>query len=111
MQKKTEEELKKEKEEEERNLPPPIPFTKLTDVAIHFGNFACLTQLNDIIQKIKQKGLGVTIYDNIYESSQSAIIDIAIGLHFNRVIMHGFTIKPDKKEKLIEYLDMIEKIY
>jgi len=109
--KKTEEELKKEKEEEERNLPPPIPFTKLTDVAIHFGNFACLTQLNDIIQKIKQKGLGVTIYDNIYESSQSAIIDIAIGLHFNRVIMHGFTIKPDKKEKLIEYLDMIEKIY
>ena len=92
-------------------MPPPIPFTKLTDVAIHFGNFSCLTQLNDVIQKMKQKGLGLTIYDNVYESSQSAIIDIAIGLHFNRVILHGFTIKPDKKEKMIEYLDMIEKIY
>ena len=109
--KKTEEELRKEKEEEEKNLPPPVPFTKLKDVAINFGNFSCLTQLNDLIQKMKQKGLGLTIYDNVYESSQSAIIDIAIGLHFNRVILHGFTIKPDKKEKMIEYLDMIEKIY
>ena len=59
--KKTEEELKKEKEEEEKNLPPPIPFTKLRDVAINFGNFSCLTQLNDLIQKIKQKGLGLSI--------------------------------------------------
>ena len=109
--KKTEEELKKEKEEEEKNLPPPIPFTQLKDVAVHFGNFACLTQLNDLVQKVKQKGLGLTIYDNVYESSQSAIIDIAIGLHFNRIILHGFTIKPDKKDKLIEYLDMIERIY
>ena len=109
--KKTEEELKKEKEEEEKNLPPPIPFTNLKDVALHFGNYGCLTQFNDMIQKLKQKGICLTIYDNVYESSQSAIIDIAIGLHFNRVILHGFTIKPDKKEKMIEYLDMIEKIY
>ena len=97
--KKTEEELRKEKEEEEKNLPPPIPFTKLKDVALHFGNFSCLTQLNELIQKMKQKGLGLTIYDNIYESSQSAIIDIAIGLHFDRVILHGFTIKEDRKER------------
>ena len=109
--KKTEEELKKEKEEEEKNLPPPIPFTKLRDVAINFGNFSCLTQLNDLIQKIKQKGLGLSIYDNIYESNQSAIIDVAIGLHFNRIILHGFTIKPDRRDKMIEYLEMIEKIY
>ena len=80
-------------------------------MSIHFGNFSCLTQLNDLIQKMKQKGIGLTIYDNIYESSQTAIIDIAIGLHFNRIILHGFTIKPDKKEKMIEYLEMIEKIY
>ena len=53
--KKTEEELRKEKEEEEKNLPPPIPFTKLKDVAVHFGNFGCLTQFNDLIQKMKQK--------------------------------------------------------
>ena len=109
--KKTEEELRKEKEEEEKNLPPPIPFTKLKDIALHFGNFSCLTELNDLIQKMKTKGIGLTIYDNIYESNQSAIIDIAIGLHFNRVILHGFTIKPDKKDKMIEYLDMIDKIY
>ena len=108
--KKTEEELRKEKEEE-KNLSPLIPFTKLKDVALHFGNFSCLTQLNELIQKMKQKGLGLTIYDNIYESSQSAIIDIAIGLHFDRVILHGFTIKKDRKEKMIEYLNMIEKIY
>ena len=109
--KKTEEELKKEKEEEEKNLPPPIPFTQLKNIAINFGNFSCLTNMNDIVQKIKQKGIGLSIYDNIYESNQSAIIDYGIGLHFNRIILHGFTIKPDKKEKLIEYLDMIEKIY
>ena len=109
--KKTEEELRKEKEEEEKNLPPPIPFTQLKDIAINFGNFSCLTEMNEVIQKIKQKGIGLSIYDNVYESNQSAIIDYGIGLHFNRIILHGFTIKPDKKEKLIEYLDMIEKIY
>jgi len=109
--KKTEEELKKEKEEEEKSLPPPIPFTKLKDVAIHFGNFSCLTNLNEFIQKLKQNGIGLTIYDNVIESSQSGIIDFAIGLRFNRIILHGFTIKPDRKEKMIEYLDMIEKIY
>ena len=109
--KKTEEELKKEKEEEEKNLPPPIPFTQLKDIAIHFGNFSCLTEMNEIIQKIKQNGIGLSVYDNVFESNQSAIIDYAIGLHFNRIILHGFTIKPDKKDKLIEYLDMIEKIY
>ena len=67
--------------------------------------------MNDLIQKIKQKGLGLSIYDNIYESNQSAIIDVAIGLHFNRIILHGFTIKPDRRDKMIEYLEMIEKIY
>ena len=109
--KKTEEELKKEKEEEEKNLPPPIPFTKLKNISINFGNFSCLTEMNEIIQKLKQKGIGLSIYDNVYESNQSAIIDYGIGLHFNRIILHGFTINPDKKEKLIEYLDMVEKIY
>jgi len=109
--KKTEEELKKEKEEEEKNLPPPIPFTQLKDISINFGNFSCLTEMNEIIQKIKQNNIGLSIYDNVYESNQSVIIDYGIGLHFNRIILHGFTIKPDKKDKLIEYLDMIEKIY
>ena len=109
--KKTEEELRKEKEEEEKNLPPPIPFTKLKDISINFGNFSCLTEMNEIIQKIKQNNIGLSIYDNVFESNQSAIIDYAIGLHFNRIILHGFTIKPDKKEKMIEYLEMIEKIY
>ena len=109
--KKTEEDLRKEKEEEEKNLPPPIPFTQLKNIAIHFGNFSCLTEMNELVQKIKQHGIGLSIYDNVYESNQSAIIDYGIGLHFNRIILHGFTIKPDKKDKLIEYLDMIEKIY
>ena len=67
--------------------------------------------MNEIIQKIKQKNISLSIYDNVYESSQSAIIDYGIGLHFNRIILHGFSMNPDKKEKLIEYLDMIEKIY
>ena len=67
--------------------------------------------MNEIIQKLKQKGIGLSIYDNVYESSQSAIIDYGIGLHFNRIILHGFSMNPDKKEKLIEYLDMIENIY
>ena len=102
--KKTDEELKKEKEEEEKNLPPPIPFTQLKDISINFGNFSCLTEMNEIIQKIKQNNIGLSIYDNVFESNQSAIIDYGIGLHFNRIILHGFTIKPDKKEKLIEYL-------
>ena len=109
--KKTEEELRKEKEEEEKNLPPPIPFTKLKDISINFGNFSCLTEMNEIIQKIKQNNIGLSIYDNVFESNQSAIIDYGIGLHFNRIILHGFTINPDKKEKLIEYLNMVEKIY
>ena len=55
--KKTEEELKKEKEEEEKNLPPPIPFTKLKNISINFGNFSCLTEMNEIIQKIKQNNI------------------------------------------------------
>jgi len=109
--KKTEEELKKEKEEEEKLLPPPIPFTKLKNVAIHFGNFSCLTNMNELVQKLKQKDIGLSIYDNVYESNQSAIIDYGIGLHYNRIILHGFTIKSDKKDKLIEYMDMIENIY
>ena len=109
--KKTEEELRKEKEEEEKNLPPPIPFTQLKNIALHFNNFSCLTEMNEIVQKIKQVGIGLSVYDNIYESNQSAIIDYSIGLHFNRIILHGFTIKPDRKDKLIEYLNMIDKIY
>ena len=109
--KKTEEELKKEKEEEEKLLPPPIPFTKLKNVAIHFGNFSCITNMNELVQKLKQKDIGLSIYDNVYESNQSAIIDYGIGLHYNRIILHGFTIKSDKKDKLIEYMDMIENIY
>ena len=109
--KKTEEELKKEKEEEEKLLPPPIPFTKLKEVAVNFGNFKCLTHLNDIVQKVKQKGVDLTIYDNIFESEQSMIVDVAIGLHFKRVILHGFTIKPDKMTKVVEYIENVPKIY
>jgi len=109
--KKTEEELKKEKEEEEKKLPPPIPFTKLKDIALNFGNFSCMSELNDIIQKLKQKGLGLTVYDNIYESNQTGIIDLSIGLHFHRIILNGLTLTSDRKEKILEYLEQIEKIY
>ena len=103
--KKTEEELKKEKEEEEKALPPPIPFTKLKDISVNFGNFKNLTHFNDITQKSKQKGVNLNIYDNINESEQSAIIDIGIGLHYKRIILHGFTIKPDKMSKIVEYIE------
>ena len=67
--------------------------------------------MNELVQKLKQKDIGLSIYDNVYESNQSAIIDYGIGLHYNRIILHGFTIKSDKKDKLIEYMDMIENIY
>ena len=83
----------------------------MKNVAINFGNFSCLSNMNELVQKIKQKDIGLSIYDNVYESNQSAIIDYGIGLHFNKIILHGFTIKPDRKDKFIEYMDMIENIY
>ena len=41
------------------------------------------------------------------------VIGAIFGLAFrmNRIILHGFTIKPNKMTKLIKYLELIEELY
>ena len=111
VKKKTEEELQKEKEEEEAALPPPFPLDNLKNISLNLGNFKNINELGEIIKKIKSRETEVSIYDNIYETEQSAIVDFGLAFRLNRIILHGFTIKPNKMTKLIKYLELIEELY
>jgi hypothetical protein len=83
----------------------------LKNISLNLGNFKNINELGEIIQKIKSRETEVSIYDNINETEQSAIIDFGLAFRMNRIILHGFTIKPNKMTKLIKYLELIEELY
>lgn len=108
--KKSEEEIKKEKEEEEKALPPALPL-KIKNISVKFGQFKNVTDLIDLGQKAKTKNIGINIYDNIFETEQSGIVDFGLSTRVNSIILNGFTIKNDKMEKIIRYIQTIEQLY
>jgi hypothetical protein len=109
--KKTEEELQKEKEEEEKALPPPLPIPLLSSIALYQGKCKCVSELFDISIKLKNRYFEVSLYDNPHESEQSGIIDLGLALRVNKIILHGFTNKPEKMSKIIQYIEQIEELY
>lgn len=109
--KKTEEELQKEKEEEEKALPPPLPIPLLSSIALYQGKCKCVSELFDISIKLKNRDFEVSLYDNPHESEQSGIIDLGLALRVNKIILHGFTNKPEKMSKIIQYIEQIEELY
>ena len=109
--KKTEEELQKEKEEEEKALPPPLPIPLLSSIALYQGKCKCVSELFDISIKLKNRDFEVSLYDNPHESEQSGIIDLGLALRVNKIILHGFTNKPEKMSKIIQYIEQIEDLY
>lgn len=109
--KKTEEELQKEKEEEEKALLPPLPIPLLSSIALYQGKCKCVSELFDISIKLKNRDFEVSLYDNPHESEQSGIIDLGLALRVNKIILHGFTNKPEKMSKIIQYIEQIEELY
>ena len=44
----------------------------LKNISLNLGNFKNINELGEIIKKIKSRETEVSIYDNIYETEQSA---------------------------------------
>ena len=108
--KKTDEELKAEALEAEKLLPPPLPL-KLNNISLNFGNLKNINEFVEFNQKCRTTQLNLSVYDNICETEQSCLIDLLIGTRVNKIILHGLTFNPDKIQKIIKYLEIIEDLY
>ena len=106
--KKKEEENKPE--ENENKIISPLPLN-LNNIALNFGNLKNINEFIEFIQKCKSHQLNLSVYDNIFETEQTCLIDILIATRINKIILHGLTMNPDKIQKIIEYLETIEDLY
>ena len=87
----------------------PIPL--LSSIALYQGKCKCVSELFDISIKLKNRDFEVSLYDNPHESEQNGIIDLGLALRVNKIILHGFTNKPEKMSKIIQYIEQIEELY
>ena len=83
----------------------------LNNIALNFGNLKNINEFVEFIQKCKSHQLNLSVYDNIFETEQTCLIDILIAMRVNKIILHGLTMNPDKIQKIIEYLEIIEDLY
>jgi len=91
--KKKEEENKPE--ENENKIISPLPLN-LNNIALNFGNLKNINEFIEFIQKCKSHQLNLSVYDNIFETEQTCLIDILIAMRVNKIILHGYTNKQDK---------------
>jgi enolase len=70
-----------------------------------------ITDLFDGFKYINQTSRNLFVWDNSVDNEQTFIVDIALALRANMLILHGINSRPEKTAKIIRYIELIENLY
>ena len=80
---------------------------------LHFSlrssEFTNVDEFSKCCKVLNNKGL--TIWDHSIDNDRTTIIDYALGIRANYIILHGFNNRNEKINKLNRYAKLIEEFY
>jgi hypothetical protein len=86
---------------------------KINHRNISFRNTDCITitDLFECQKYIGQSNRNLNLWDNSVDNDRTFIVDIALALRANLLILHGINNRPEKMAKIIRYTELIESLY
>lgn len=112
-------EEEKEKVDTENKIKSEENAKKLyfNNMSFRINECSILSELFESYKYIKNKMVnnsknpGITIWDSPVESEQAHVVDIALGLRANMIVLHGINNRSERVNKINRYIDLIEEIY
>ncbi len=90
---------------------------QLSNISLRIGDSVNLSELVECFKYANgklsnsEKRAGITVWDNAYENETSQVIDVALGMRANNIILHGICNRAERVNKINRYLDLITDLY
>ena len=82
-------------------------------LSLRINEFVNLTEMFDCVTLAygKIKKVGLSLWDNHVDSDNSFVVDLALGIKANNIMLNALNFKSEKMNKINRYLELIEEYY